>query len=135
MHHCNSEEGQGGAGREDSGYIWEEFRVVPTQREYFVSMQTKYLLAVSISAGLLGFCTWVVWRQYQWLDQPVPAGGKGQEADKVGSSHDCVLTVTLGSLDPNKSPGCNTAQLHGLCPRSPENCYATGKSAAQHHAR
>lgn len=54
VHHCNLEEGQGGAGWEDPGYIWEEFGVVPTERKRFVSMQIKLLLGISISVCLCG---------------------------------------------------------------------------------
>lgn len=59
VHHCNTEEGQGGAGWEDSGYVWEEFRVVSTEREYFVPMQTNFFFfwggGVPVSAHLLDF--------------------------------------------------------------------------------
>ena len=58
---------RGRASREDPGYIWEEFRVMPRRGEHFVSTQTKFLLGISISACLCSLA-------YS-CSQAVPAAG------------------------------------------------------------
>lgn len=91
---------------------------MPREREHFLPMQTKFLLGISISVclrrvvyGLLaGYAS-----GWTHLCQPVR---KDKKQNKGGSSHGCVLSMTLHSLAPNKSPGCNMAQLHSLGPGS-----------------
>jgi len=100
---------RGRASREDPGYIWEEFRVMPRRGEHFVSTQTKFLLGISISACLCSLA-------YS-CSQAVPAAGptcacgwahlcqlvgEDKKWDKAGSRPGCVLTVTLGSLAQQK---------------------------------
>lgn len=91
--------------------------MVPTEKEYFISTQTKFLSGAFISARLLGFCIRVAWRQPTsgWISM-CQLGGKGQEADKAGSGHDYVLPLV--ALLPTKAlaviwPGC-TAPAQAL---------------------
>lgn len=91
MHHCNLEEGQGGAGWEDPGYIWEEFGVVPTERKRFVSMQIKLVLGISISVCLCGLAQGLLAGYASGWTHLCQLVGKDEQQDEAGSSRGCVL--------------------------------------------
>lgn len=77
VHHCNLEEGQGGAGWEDPGYIWEEFG-----EGTFCVYANKTFVGDLHFCVSLWFSTRVACRLCQWPDPPLPAGGKGQAAGR-----------------------------------------------------
>ena len=92
--------------------------MVPREREHFLSMETEFLLGISISVCLRHVVYGLLAGYASGWTHLCQLVRKDKKQNKGGSSHGCVLPVTLLSLAPNKSPGCNMAQLHSLGPDS-----------------